>query len=88
MQYFCVTIQPAVEAYSFMTDGYGIFNVRTTFGYMLYSQRGVRYKQMCTRVDSEGYKNCPTKGSNPGSSDLNCDALTTEPSSLSPRYYY
>ena len=43
---------------------------------------GVRYKHVCTRVDSEGHKNCelpfPARGSNPGSSDLNSDSLTTE----------
>ena len=31
MQYFCVTITPAVRL-SFTTDGYGIFNVRTSLG--------------------------------------------------------
>ena len=43
---------------------------------------GVRHKQVCTRVDSEGQKNlplpCPAGGSNPGSSGFNSDTLTTE----------
>ena len=43
---------------------------------------GVRHKQVCTRVDSERQKNCsspcPARGSNPGSSDLDSDSLTTE----------
>ena len=47
-----------------------------------YKQKGpVRHKQVCTRVDLEGQKKCPSpcpaRGSNPGSSDLNSDALTT-----------
>ena len=50
---------------------------------MPHARRGwVRHQQVCTRVDSEGRKNCcsscPARGSNPGSSDSNSDALTTE----------
>ena len=47
-------------------------------------RRGVRHRQVCTRVDSEGPEKTllltlyPARGSNPGSSDLNSDALTTE----------
>ena len=74
------------EAYSFTTDGYGIFNVRTNFGCVPYIRRGVRHKTVCTRVDQEGQKEeeeknvpCPARGSNPGSLDLHYDALTTEP---------
>ena len=48
----------------------------------VYTRRGVRHKQVCTRVDSEEQKNglspCPTRGSNPGSSDSNSNAETTE----------
>ena len=44
--------------------------------------KGIGHKQAFTRVDSEGYKNCPspcpTRRSNPGSSDLKPDTLTTE----------
>ena len=67
------------EAYSFRTDGYGIFNVRTNLGV---GRRGARQKQVCTRVDSEEHKNCcspcPARGSNPGSSGLKSDSLATE----------
>ena len=71
------------EAYSFTTDGYGIFKVRThLFRCVPYTRRGVRDKQGCTRVDSQRQKSClspcPTSGSNTGPSDLNSDALTTE----------
>ena len=49
---------------------------------MPYTRMGVRHKQFCTRVDSGGQKNCPSpcpdRGSNPESSDLPSDALTTE----------
>ena len=74
------------EAYSFTTNGYGIFN---KFGCMPYTSMGVRHKQVCTRDDLEGQKNCcspcPTRGSNPGFLDLNSDSLTTEPCPLSCR---
>ena len=49
------------EAYSFTTDGYGIFNVRTCIYYLgvcrVHTKEGQAYKQVCTRVDSEGQKN-------------------------------
>ena len=54
----------------------------------VYTKGGARHKQVCTRVDSGGHKNClwpcPARGSNPGSSGLNSDAVTTDlrPSSL------
>ena len=32
------------------------------FGCVLYTQKGVRHKEVCTRVDSEGQKNCPSPG--------------------------
>ena len=52
------------------------------FGCVPYTRRGVRHKQVCTTVDSEGQKNClapcPARGSNPGSPDLISDSLTTE----------
>ena len=70
--------------YSFTTYGYGIFNVRTSLGACSTHERrgwrGDRHKQVCTRVDSEGQKNCaspcPARGLNPGSSYLNFDSLT------------
>ena len=40
MQYVCVTIPQALGAYSFTTDGYGIFNVRTNCGCVPYTRRG------------------------------------------------
>ena len=48
------------EAYSFTTDGYGIFNVRTPFGCVsyVYTRRRIRHTQVCTRVDSERQTNC------------------------------
>ena len=38
------------EAYTFTTDGYGIFNVRTDLGACHTHQGGVRHKRVCTRV--------------------------------------
>ena len=65
------------EVCTFMTDGSGIFSMRTNVGACRIHEGGgkVRHKQVCTKVDSEGYKNspslCSTRGSNLGSSDLN-----------------
>ena len=62
----------------FTTHGHGIFNVLTKVGACRTHEGG------STRVDSEGQKNCaspapcPARGSNPRSSGLNSDALTTE----------
>ena len=70
------------KVHYFTTDGNGIVNVRTHLGSCRTHERGVRDKQVCTRVDSEGHENCPSpcpaRGTNPGSSDLNSDSLTTE----------
>ena len=81
MQYFCDHTTGCV-AYDFTADGYGVFNVRTNLCVCWTREGGVRHKRVCTRVDSEGQKSrsspCPARGSNPGSSDLNSDALTTE----------
>ena len=47
------------EAYSFATDGYEIFNVRTHLGTCLTHEGGgggVRHKRVCLRVDLEGQK--------------------------------
>ena len=81
------------EAYSFTADGYWIFNVRTNLGpCSTHEEAGsCRHKQVCTgSVDSERQKNWilprPARGSNPGSSDLNSDAVTTE-RRTSPVYY-
>ena len=40
------------------TDWYGIFYVRPHFGCVLCTRSGVRHKQVCTRVDSEGWGSC------------------------------
>ena len=62
------------EAYSFTTNRYGIFDVRTHLGACRLHERGSwRHKQFCTRVDSERQTNCPwpciIRASNPGTSD-------------------
>ena len=73
------------KTYSFTADGYDIFNVRTHLGASrsLLARTGVRHKHVCTRVDSEWQKKksppCPARGSNPGSSHFNFDALTNVP---------
>ena len=64
------------EAYSFTTDGYGIFTVRTHLGarvpYTDTKGGGQTQNQICTRrVDSEGQKICSLtldqpRGPNPG----------------------
>ena len=66
-------------------DRYGIINMCIHYIWVhviAYTSRGVRHNQVCTRLDSEGDKTClstcPARGSNPGSSALNSDALTTE----------
>ena len=42
------------EAYSFTTDGYGLFNLYTILGACCtHTKGGSRHKQVCTRVDSE-----------------------------------
>ena len=57
-------------------------NFSCKFGCVHYTGTGVRHKQICTRVDSEGQKNCSspcaTRGSNSGSWCLNSDSLATE----------
>ena len=56
MQYFLGDHTTVCQAYSFTTDGYGIFNVRNTFRVRAVHTKGGRHKQVCTRVDSEGQK--------------------------------
>ena len=51
-----------------------------TFGVRAVHTKGVRHKQVCTELTRMGQKKlpltCPAKASNPGSSELNSDALT------------
>ena len=85
VQCFCVSIplvvRPTILQHMVMGS---VFLRAQKFGSVPYTQRGVRHKQVCTRVDSERRRPktcpspCPARGSNPGSSDLNSDALTTE----------
>ena len=81
------------EAYSFTTDGYEIFNMHTHLGACHTYEVGSgtdKSAQELTRMDKKEKeeKSClssnPTRGSNPGSSDLNSDVLTTE---LGPLFY-
>ena len=71
------------EAYSATTDGYRICNCYTNLGACCTHEGGPGTSKSCTKVDSEGQKNClsscPARGSNPGSLDLNSDSLTAEP---------
>ena len=72
-----------VRPYHRMIDGYmGSLTCAQIWVRAVVYEVGVRHKQVCTKVDSEGQKNCPspspTRGSNPGFSDLNSDALTIE----------
>ena len=88
MHFFCVTTHTtSCEAYSFMTAGYIwdliIFSVYTNLGAChICTEGGQAQTSLHKRVDSEGQKKCfslcSARGSNPGSSDLNPDALTTE----------
>ena len=77
------------DAYSFTTDGYGIFNVSITDLGACRTHEGGRGRggggsgtnksaHELTRKDRNCTSPCPAMGSNPGSSDLNSDSLTTE----------
>ena len=68
------------EACSFMTDGYGIFNVRMHLGACRTHEGGSWHKQVCTRVDSgggqtNGLSPCPARDLNQASLDYKSDAL-------------
>ena len=63
---FRVSIPPGCEAYSFMS--------RTHKG----GSGTNKSAQEQTRRDRKTVSPCPARGSNPGSTDLNSDALTTE----------
>ena len=45
---------------SFTTDGYGIFIMPTKLVHAAHTKGGVRHKQICQVVDSDGYENCPS----------------------------
>ena len=81
VQSFRVSIPPTVRAYFFTTDGYGIFNVRTNLGAYPYTPkgRGWREGEGGGAGTEKQHVTLPARGSNPGSSDLNCDPLTTGP---------
>ena len=68
------------EAFSFTTDGYGIFNVCTNLGVCRTHKGGSGTNKSAQQLTRRDRKNspCPTRGSNPGSSDFNSEALTTE----------
>ena len=77
----CDDITRYEALYSSMTGGYRIFNNNIfDWAHAIYTGRGVRYKQVCIRLDSEGQTNCsspcPARGSNHGSWDLISDALS------------
>ena len=85
VQCFCVSIPPAVRP-TLTTDGYGIFNMCTSVGWCR-THEGVSGSnesvQESTRSGEQkqlllSYLPCPARGLNPGSSDLNSDAQTTE----------
>ena len=70
------------EAYPSVTDGYGIFNIHTTLGTWRTHAGRSGTKQVCTRVDSEGQKNCtltvPHQGIEPRLFGLEVRRCTTE----------
>ena len=65
------------ESYSFTTDGYGIFNMRTHEGGSGTNESGKELTRK-DRKNSLSVSPFPARGSNPGYSDLNTDALTPE----------
>ena len=84
MQYFCVTVPPAVRGLTLLGQmGMGSLTCAQIWVRAVHTkwQSGTT-KQVCTRIDSEGQKictsPCPARGSNPGSSDFNSDVQTTE----------
>ena len=82
------------EANSFMTDGCGMFNMRTHLGACRTQEGGSGTKKSAQELILRGQKICPARGLNPGSLDLKSDSiylcLTTElqssPPLLSPWY--
>ena len=81
VQFFRVSISPAVRHNSFTTDGYGIFNVRTNLVHTKGPQAQISLHKSCLKGTYR--KNCsspcPTRGSNPGSLGLTSDSLSSEP---------
>ena len=66
------------EAYSFTKDGYGIFNVRTLDIWVRAVQEDSGTNRSAQELTRRDRKTAPARESNPGSSDLNSVALTTE----------
>ena len=71
------------EEYSFTTDGYEIFNMRTHLGACRTHEGGSGTNKSAQELIRRDRKKtcplpCPARGSNPESSDLNSDAVTTE----------
>ena len=97
MQYFCVTIPPAVRPTLFTTDGYGIFNnMRTNLGVCRTHEGGSGTNKSAQELTRRDRKTAPHPAplwdrTNPGSLDLNSGTLTTElrpPSSYVPLSIY
>ena len=68
----------------FITDGYGIFNVRTSLGAYRTHEGGSDTKKSAQGMIRRDRKTIPhpvppPEDRNPGSSNLNSDALTTDP---------
>ena len=86
---FVFSYHRGCEDYSFTRDGYGIFNMLTNWDVCCTHKGGSDTNKSAQELTQEGQKNgpspCPTRGSNPGSLDLNSDALTTELRPLSNR---
>ena len=70
------------EAYSFTTDGYGILMYTQIWVRAVHMKGGQAktnlYKSWLGGTEKNCLSPCPTRGSNPESSDLNSEALTTE----------
>ena len=88
---FLCDLNTGCEAYTVATDGYGIFSVRANLG-ACRTHKGVSVTSKCaeelTRSDKKTHpvspSSCQTRGSNPGSLDLNSDSI---PLSHVPRYF-
>ena len=73
------------EAYSFMADGYGIFNMHTISVYAVHTKGG-QTQTSAQELTQRDRKTLPHQGIEPRSSDFNSDPLTNE--SYIPQYIY